>query len=467
MSQSWRTSAVTAVGLFLETCAFYLVAAIVSAALDQPRAGLSFWLVLLALSWAFLLSGYVQSLTLSRNLRGTIGLVASVVSLLVLSHLNTGLGLFPFGEIIAGDKETAIAQMLTLGFLGLVWWRGVTMAHDEVTLDTVRGSFRWGLMALFAAALVEGVSSAEVVNGYLVVGFFAVGLAGLSLARFSSEVGDSQVMSLDWWLPIGASVAGVILLGLLVSVAGLGGLDDVTRAALRIAGTAGLWVLKPVLLALGYLAALLVALGNWVSGWFDRGDLTALEQAQEQLRQFHEGLEKEAGEGGAPHLLVALLRWGAFLAGMVLGGWVLHRIFRFRRLLRRSGEVEVTRESLFTWSRANRDLASLLGNWWNTLGKQDAKKEVSLSDSKSPQEFYHGLLALAARLGRPRRDWQTPKEHQPGLRGLLPGGPVGRIVDRFQSAHYGGIDWSDQDIDRLRQDWAAITEFLAEQQREG
>ena len=47
MSQYSRTSAIIAVVLFLESCAFYLVFKIVSVGLDQDAAALPFWLVLL------------------------------------------------------------------------------------------------------------------------------------------------------------------------------------------------------------------------------------------------------------------------------------------------------------------------------------------------------------------------------------------------------------------------------------
>ncbi len=85
MSQFSRISAVTLVGLFLETCAFYLVIRMASAAFHQSEAGLPFWLVFLSLLLAFLLSLYVQTLPLARGLRGTVVLGASVLCLLFLS----------------------------------------------------------------------------------------------------------------------------------------------------------------------------------------------------------------------------------------------------------------------------------------------------------------------------------------------------------------------------------------------
>jgi len=249
---------------------------------------------------------------------------------------------------------------------------------------------------------------------------------------------------------------------MIVSAVGLGGLDDVTRAALKLVGNAGLLVLKPVLLALGFLAGALVGLFNWISGWFGGGDLTSFDLAQEQFREFHEQLEQDKGDGGLPEVVKVLLKAVAFLAAAGAALWLLYRIFRFRRLLRRTGEVEETRQSLFSWSRANRDLSALLADWWNSLPAIGGRGGKRPTDPASPRDFYHELLALTARLGHPRREWETPKQHQGSIRDLLPNEPVSRIVDAFQISHYGQVAPSRGELTMLRQDWEAITGFSRE-----
>tara|TARA_B100000315_G_scaffold254695_1_gene296304 strand:+ start:640 stop:2052 length:1413 start_codon:yes stop_codon:yes gene_type:complete len=462
MSGFWRTSAVIGVGLFLETCAFYLVITVVSALLGEADAALSFWLVFVALLWAFLLSGYVQSLSLSRGLRGAAGLTASVLSLLVLSELNSGLGPTSWGNVVGGDIDTAVSLFMGLVFLVLLWWRGVTMAHDEVTLDTVRSSFQWGLIALLVGVMLGSLSSAITISGYLIVSFIGVGLSGLSMARFAWEAKDSQGMPAAWWVPIGASVGAVIALALIISAAGMGGLDDVTRTALKMAGNLGFLVLSPVILAVGYLAGLLVGLANLVSSWFGGGDLSGLENIEEQMREFHLQMREEAGDKGPPVVLVLLLKGAAFLAAVLLTGWLVYRIFRFQGLRRQADDAQETRESTFSWSRTNRDLSALLAEWWNSLPVVGAKQPKGATDPSNPREFYHGLLALAAKLGRPRQEWQTPKEHQHTLLGLLPGEPVDRIVDAFQLSHYGRVPANERELDRLRQDWTTLNELPGE-----
>ena len=465
MNKFWSSSAITGVGLFLETCAFYLLFGMITAGAHLPMAAISFWLVLLALVWAYLLSFYVQTLRFTRNLKGIAGLIISVVSILILANVAWGRGLIPMGEIINGDAGTAAGVFLSLAFLLTLWWRGSTLAQEAMTLDTVRGAFRWGLALVFAAVFIDSVSSAEIVNGFLILGFFAAGMVGLSLARFSWEAGESQSMSINWWVPIVGATVAVMTLGLLISALGVGGLDDVTRLVLRIVHTIGYWVLTPILLALGYLVGLLVGLGSWIAGFFGGGDLRGMAQAQEQILQFQEDMREQAGDGGLPGALVASFKWLAFLAAMVVSGWLLYRMFRFQRKWRREKEVEETRESLFSWSRTNQDLSSLVSEWWNRLANVAERKKGNTAAPQNPREYYHGLLSVAEGLNRPRREWQTPREHQSTLREILPAEPVAHIIDCFQLDHYGQVEAGQADLDRLKRDWEGINEFLSKREQ--
>lgn len=459
-----RSSLLVGIALFLETSAFYLVLSIITSLIQLPEARMSFWLTFLAFLWAFLLASYVQTVRFSLNLRGVLGLMLSVASILILSNVSTGSGLVPFSKVLGGDLVAAVAQVLNLIFLVVLWWRGSCIAHDDVTLDSIRGTFQWGLGVVFAAVIIDAIIPDDVTNGLIVLGFFGVGLLGLSMARFSSESGDSQGMTMEWLLPIGVTVGGVVLLGLIISLIGVGGLDDATRATFGLMGKIGLWILRPIFLGLGFVAAALVAFGNWLVSIFGGGDLSGLEEAQRQIDQFHQQLgQEEAGE--APVLLIAFLKWTAFLVATALTGWVLFLLFRFRKLLRRTGEVEETRESLFSWDRVNQDLSSFLNEWWGNLVHAAGKESHRPRQPQNPRELYHSFLSLSGELGHPRQDSQTPKEHQSKLGWTLPPEPVAHIVDGFQGVHYGHHAADEREMRGLLQDWADIQQFVSERQQ--
>ena len=145
-------------------------------------------------------------------------------------------------------------------------------------------------------------------------------------------------------------------MGLVISAIGLGGLDDVTRETLRIGGEAGFLVLRPILLLMGLLAAGLVGFGNWLSGLFGGGDFTALGDAQARLEEFHQGLREQADGKEPSTALFTALKWFALAVAVSIAGLLVYRLFRSRRFMSREGDVEETRESLFTWGRANDDL---------------------------------------------------------------------------------------------------------------
>lgn len=460
MSQFGRNSAITGAVLFLEAAAAYLAMGVITLVTGMAAAQLPLWLALLTLGWAFLLSLYIQTIRFSLNLRGVIGLFLSGVSLLTLAAMG-GMGFMPLGRILAGDIQTAFVLALTLAFLVTLWWRGSSLAHDEVTLETARGSFQWGLGVVVGTVIIDAVTPGKIVPVWLVVGFFAVGLAGLSLARFAAEAGDGQGISRDWFLPIGAMVGGVLLLALFISGLGLGGLDDGTRWALRTLGTAGNWILRPILLGLGYVAAALVALGHWLTGVLGGGDLSGLTEAQEQLRRFHENLEEVEGDG-PPGWVYGLLRAAAVLAATALGGWLLFRVFRFRRLLRRAGEVQESRESLFTWGKANRDLFGAVNGWWNNLVQRATAEEEKRPEPANPREVYHRFLELAEGIGHPKGEGQTPREHQGAVEDTLPEAPVDRIVGGFQRSHYGQQETGSGELEELRRDWETLRQYEGE-----
>ena len=465
MNRFWRTSLLTVVALFLETSVFYMVFSIVTTVIQLLEARVPFWLAIIAIGWSFFVSYYLQTFRFSLNLRAVAGLAVSLVSLVILSNIMTGSGWVPLGAIVTGDLMTAATVVVGFVSLVLLWWRGARVAQDEVTLDTIRGTFQWGMAVVFAAVLVDAVSPHNVVNGFLVLGYFAVGLVGLSMARFAAEAGDSQGMSKDWVIPIGATVGGVLLLVLIVSGLGLGGLDDVTRAIFGFVGSVGLWILKPVFLGLGYLAAGLAAFLDWLVSVFGGGDLSAFDEAQRQLDQFHESLAEQE-PGGPPALLVAMLKWTAFLVVSSIIGWTLYRLFRFRRLLHAGGEVEETRESLFSWERANQDLTAIMAGWWNNLVRSASAENRAQPEPTDPRELYHRFLGLSADIGVPKEEAQTPKEHEAGLGELLPPRPVDNIVNGFQSAHYGHREADDVQMRSLLDDWAGIQQFTQAQRRQ-
>ena len=184
MALFWRTRSITLVALFLESCSLYIVLAVFARFSGLERLQMAFGLVLAALLWGYLLSSWILGLRVTPVLRGLIGLAIGVPSLLVLTAWNGGEALSPLPLLLSGGMEGIGLFVGSMMFLVVVWWRGVSLSQEDVTLDIVRSSFQFGLIILLASSVIDAATSGRIVSGFLVVGFFAVGLSGMALARF-------------------------------------------------------------------------------------------------------------------------------------------------------------------------------------------------------------------------------------------------------------------------------------------
>ena len=456
MGPRWRTRAVTGVAIFLEGCALYLVFSVVAHLSKVEQLPMPFWLVIAALAWGFVLSSWILGMKVTPVLRGVTGLMLGVPSLMVLTGWNAGLALHPFDLLLSGGMRGIGLFVGTIIFLLITWWRGVELSREEITLDAVRSAFQIGMIILLAAALIDAVVEARIVSGFFVVGFFAVGLMGMALARFSSETGEDREMPQQWIWPIAACVAAVLVLGLIFSGLGIGGLDDVTRGVVNLVGSLGYRLLEPVLLVIGFIAGGLVSLGNWLSSMLGGGSLDGLIEAQRRLDQFHESLrEAESGDEGSA--LFTAMKWTAAALGVAIAAVVIYSLFKSRRRGSHDTEVVESRESLFSLKRAGDDISEVLSGLFGGLLGSSRRRSRRF---QSPRDYYHALLDLSEKAGRPREDWETPREHQRSLAGVLPSDPVARIVDEFQAAHYGASPGDPELLGRLESDRLALEEFM-------
>lgn len=426
-----RAALITGIALFLEGFAVYLGCRLLANAIRLPDAAIPLGIAILAIGWSFILSWYVQTIRFSLNLRGVVGLVLSAVSVLVLAGVSMGAGWFPIAQLFSGNLQAVAALGVTTTFMLALWWRGTAIARDDVTLDVVRNAFVRGVVVIIAAVAADPLLEARIVRLPTLLLYFAAGLAGLAVSRFAAA-GGAGPMTRGWMAAIVAGVGGVLVLAVLLGALGVGGLDDLARAVLQGIAFLGLWILRPILLLLGLLAAGLVAVGNWVSGLFGGGDLSGLELARLQIEEFHESLRDVEGSG-PPNVILTIIKWLAFLAAISAAGWILFRLFRRRRLSAGNYAEGETRESIFTWQGAGQDLADTLAGWMHWAAHARRRRPPPAT----PREIYHRMLEVAGDLGFPRRRSQTPQEHRQDLGETLPGPPVSRIVGGFQRYYYG------------------------------
>jgi hypothetical protein len=128
MNRSFRNNSVTAVALFLETCALYLVFVAIGSIFSQPGIALPFWLVMLALVASYLLLSYILTVNVTPRIRGLIGMAVAVPAMLIMVSMNTGSGVIPVSTLVSGDVASTVSIVGSLIFLMVVWWRGSSVA---------------------------------------------------------------------------------------------------------------------------------------------------------------------------------------------------------------------------------------------------------------------------------------------------------------------------------------------------
>ena len=212
------------------------------------------------------------------------------------------------------------------------------------------------------------------------------------------------------------------------------------------------------MLLIGLLAGALVSVGNWFSDLMGGGNLDGLIQAQRSLDEFHQSLrETETEPGGSGWFTV--MKWGAAAIGLAAATWIVYALFRSRRLRGQESEVIESRESLFSLERVGDDLGEAFGG----LFRRIAPGPGQVIDGKTPIPPAITTMPcwnFASRTGRPKESWETPREHQRGLSGILPSDPVASIVDEFQEAHYGAASPEAEQLEKLESSHKELEEFL-------
>ena len=123
MALSWRARAITAVTLFLEGSALYLIITVFAHLVRFEQLKMPFGLVLLFLVWGYALSSWILGLRITPVMRGLVGLALGVPSLLVLTAWNAGEAALPF-DLLLHDGLRGVGLFIgSMMFLLVVWWR--------------------------------------------------------------------------------------------------------------------------------------------------------------------------------------------------------------------------------------------------------------------------------------------------------------------------------------------------------
>jgi len=416
------------------------------------------------------LARLVLWLPLSPGLRPAILGLAMLVSGLLVIHqlLHAQMRLLEFvwlAGIFRSLRQPdmayeAISKDLSTFLLVLfLWWRGLVLAQRRISGDSVAFRFRLGLVMLAATTLVGGFILPWPVTGFVFLFFFA-SLLGIALAR-AEDVGQQyggshSPFGLGW-----LTTLVVVCLAVLLVAAGVAALLTGENVSL---------VLKPVLDVLRFILLALV----YVTGWIVFILVTPLslilgEIRLEELRRTLAGLgpwgplpRSEPSAVFTPEQL-ALARTVGIVGGVLLLVAVV--AFSLRRLRARAGRRRAEdRESVWDRPHLRRGLRNLLRHGRRRM--DDATTALSRSllgrllAARTIRRIYAHMTALAAELGYPRPDYQTPYEYLPTLGQAFPQSrdAVADITEAYVAVHYGEVPERPEDLAGVRASWESIQE---------
>lgn len=321
-----------------------------------------------------------------------------------------------------------------------LWWRGLVLGTRHVAANEIEEAYKTGvaMVVVYVAAAVvyadtRGFAAAGPEMPPTMPAFFFLGLSALALARLAAiwEQGRpaerSQIPTKAWVLLI-TGVVGLIMLaaGMMTGMA--------TADVFKYVGMA-LRPLIPVVEALfvvlfvvaGLVARVLIAILSRLPRR-EMPEIGTPPAAFDDLLRLLREIEMNPQ-------VVSGARWGMVLAVVVIlvAGMALAVALRRRR---ERGPDEDDHESV--WSA--RDMLRGLAGWLPRFGgRQEDDDGLEAPGGGAIRRIYRDLLILGAGLGAPRLAWATPREHEPRLRGVLPGSAteVEMLTAAYERARYG------------------------------
>ena len=450
---------VTWAALLAESAWLSALCMLVGLAVGIEAGPLGLLAVLVIMSSSFLVARGLGLVLLPPVVANSLQMIAGV--LVVYLTLGTqvdpgtqGLDLGWAGKLASGSEADLFARRAAVGaFLGVVlWWRGGRLASTESPAEALATSFRWGIVALSIAAVVDIFSSSDLKVFRVMFMFFAAGLAGLSVAHvlpMSKRANEGGT----WPRVIGGVVSAVLVTGLLFSLLQRGALTFLSAPILIVLNALATAIFFAVVIPVAYVFEFLLRALAWLAKLIGLGPEEG--EAMPPFEGFGEmvlRVQEETDTG--PSAFLHALEWTLLALAVVALLFVLAKAFR-----RRGGwwkfSTQGSRESVGEGVDPAFDMANLLFDLLPSRFKRSSKPQARRLPEDAPDvvevfRVYFGLLALAEEKGYTRPINETPAEYQRTLERVFPSGLVRAATAAFIRACYGHRPAPREQIDEMR-----------------
>jgi hypothetical protein len=363
------------------------------------------------------------------------------------------------------DILQRIPVSLVVFFMGLyLWWRGIELAQQALSIESVGFSFRVGIVAFLWLFLARMFFFATDAVPYALL-YFLVGLMVMGLARIEdvgrSHIGIHSPFNAAWLTILAGSALAVSALSVLMvnvfSFRNIAAMVQVLQPAIALIAR----VTRPIQMMA---ARLLQWVLSWLIGIFARlfggSEVWPDDEASRELAEFLEELQQMQPAQSTPVV------WRLVQAGVLVLGFLFVLTFmafsigRVQRALRDGREAE--HETVWDKEREAEDMRDAMGSRWRRWREGLMARLAWLRGEEyslaSIRTTYVSLTRLAAVSGYPRREAETPYEYVTTLLEAFPGSAeeVQLITDAYVRVHYGERAFSAQYDQRVRDSWLAI-----------
>ncbi len=460
----WRDRGVSLALLLVEGLWVYATLAVIGITMGMGRSPLGFAMVLMLLGSAFGIGRWLNEASSSQVGLRAMGVALGVVVIFFVLGIQLAQGGEPFNigwvftltEGSEGVRDVVLALMAAV----VLYWRGTRLSLGDEPAESLRGSFRTGVIVMAILAIAETLYIKRLNTIFLLFPFFGIALCGLALANIRGEEERQDFSIRDWARVSLLTILGILLFSALLSFFAGNQMGRLLSVVFSIIGLILDRIFYVVFLLLGYVVQFILDIAFLILRW------VGVHPQPIQINPNNFDLPRELRQGtqenqGILGFIIALVKWGFFtLVASAVLLW-LARAFLFRRPQRR-GDSDEVRESIWEEGALQEDLSALLARLWSNLASSRRLGPLRW-DIKSRDEgvrlayaLYLHLLELARGRGVERQPWQTPLEFQPVLGEHFPAPAVDRITQAFVKARYGVLGPDPSEIEQLRLAWAAL-----------
>jgi hypothetical protein len=395
--------------------------------------------------------------------------VAGLAAVAFVLYLSIGRESAPFWDVrwLGVVMTNPGRALLTLAPAVWLWWWGLTAGRDRVQHDDLVRDFAVGLVALLVVVAISASTQIMAPNmtltillAYLALGLFVLALATIQETRRyeGARAGDDLSLARHWWVTVGAIIATLLVVALLLSQffmpETLGYLAAGVRTVLALLGQVVYWLILivtyPIFMVLEWLAGLLPVQP-------EEGEplpqLSALPNFADQIAEL-----TEKGTASAPISQTPFWIVGGVLAVVVI---IVIFVLAFRHF-RRSSEDDVaeSHESILSLDLLKAQLAQLLRRKgasncsepepFATLNGDDPRMRI--------RHIYQALLVWSTEQGVVRPPGMTPSRYQTLLSSAFPDHDeqFEAITAAYDLARYGAAPVAEESAIAVAAAWQEI-----------